>query len=295
MNKTQIEWADWTWNPWIGCRKLGGGCLNCYAAARAVNLARHPNERIRDAYRQVSDADGWTGSVKLLPHKLTEPLSVRSPSTVFVASMSDPGLPNIPPQYLDRALAVIAVAGTTIGHAFYALTKRPRNVLRYLTHPEREHRVRIEAMALVAELADRRGSPVRDASAAVSFRWPLGNLAWGVSLWDAASVEHLAADALEIPAAAHVASCEPLLGPLDLRPYLPDAYSGHPTFDAVIAGAETGPSARAMRPDWARRLRDDCAEARIPFFFKRDSSGERHLDGRLHYAMCLKPTKGLQP
>lgn len=30
---TKIEWADHTFNPWIGCTKVGPGCDNCYAKA----------------------------------------------------------------------------------------------------------------------------------------------------------------------------------------------------------------------------------------------------------------------
>ncbi|MET0439159.1 MAG: DUF5131 family protein [Devosia sp.] len=30
---TKIEWADHTWNPWIGCTKVGSPCDNCYAEA----------------------------------------------------------------------------------------------------------------------------------------------------------------------------------------------------------------------------------------------------------------------
>lgn len=36
----------------------------------------------------------------------------------------------------------------------------------------------------------------------------------------------------------------------------------------VIVGGESGPGARPMHPDWARRLRDQCAQANAPFFFK---------------------------
>lgn len=36
----------------------------------------------------------------------------------------------------------------------------------------------------------------------------------------------------------------------------------------VIAGGESGPHARPMHPDWPRSLRDQCAEAGVPFFFK---------------------------
>jgi protein gp37 len=36
----------------------------------------------------------------------------------------------------------------------------------------------------------------------------------------------------------------------------------------VIAGAETGPGARPMNPEWARSLRDQCQAAEVLFFFK---------------------------
>jgi protein gp37 len=38
--------------------------------------------------------------------------------------------------------------------------------------------------------------------------------------------------------------------------------------DLVIAGGESGDGARPMHPDWARKLRDQCAAAGVPFFFK---------------------------
>lgn len=41
-----------------------------------------------------------------------------------------------------------------------------------------------------------------------------------------------------------------------------------PTIDWVIVGGESGSSARPMHPDWARSLRDQCAQAGVPFFFK---------------------------
>jgi hypothetical protein len=56
-----------------------------------------------------------------------------------------------------------------------------------------------------------------------------------------------------------------------------DEYS---SIDQVICGAETGPGARPMELDWARSVRDQCQAAEVPFFFKRDSDGNRELDGR---------------
>ncbi len=41
-----------------------------------------------------------------------------------------------------------------------------------------------------------------------------------------------------------------------------------PRIDWVICGGESGPKARPMHPDWARSLRDQCADAGVPFFFK---------------------------
>ena len=31
---TKIEWADHTFNPWVGCTKVTPGCDHCYAEAR---------------------------------------------------------------------------------------------------------------------------------------------------------------------------------------------------------------------------------------------------------------------
>lgn len=36
----------------------------------------------------------------------------------------------------------------------------------------------------------------------------------------------------------------------------------------MVVGGESGSDARPMHPDWARSLRDQCAAAAVPFFFK---------------------------
>lgn len=69
---------------------------------------------------------------------------------------------------------------------------------------------------------------------------------------------------LEVPAIVRFVSCEPLLGRLDLRKWL----RGIPRIDWVIAGGESGHRARPMNPEWARDLRDQCANAAVPFHFK---------------------------
>ena len=74
-------------------------------------------------------------------------------------------------------------------------------------------------------------------------------------------------------------SVEPLLGrigPIDL-----DGISW------VIVGGESGPGARPMDIDWAREMRDQCAEQEVEFFFKQwggktAKANGRVLDGELH-------------
>lgn len=64
-----------------------------------------------------------------------------------------------------------------------------------------------------------------------------------------------------IPAQVHFWSVEPMLGDLGEIPR-----NIMPSW--VIVGGESGPHARPMHPDWARDLRDQCAAAGVPYFFK---------------------------
>ena len=112
-------------------------------------------------------------------------------------------------------------------------------------------------------------------------------LDWPQNLWVGTSIEldsyafrakHLAT----VPASIRFLSCEPLLGAL---PSL--------SLDGVhwvIAGGESGARYRPVQLGWLRALRDQCAEAGVPFFFKQwggrtPKAGGRLLDGDLHDAM----------
>ncbi|MEK7125261.1 MAG: DUF5131 family protein, partial [Patescibacteria group bacterium] len=72
-----------------------------------------------------------------------------------------------------------------------------------------------------------------------------------------------------VPAAGKFISCEPMLDEIDISGAL----------DWVVCGAETGPGKRPMELAWAQSLRDQCATAGVPFFFKKDSGGNTTLDG----------------
>ena len=122
-------------------------------------------------------------------------------------------------------------------------------------------------------------------------------LDWPAYVWMGVSVESQrwldrCAVLRQIPAAVKFVSCEPLLGPLELD------LTG---LDWVIVGGESGPGARAMDPEWARQLRDQCVHQQVPFFFKQwgewDAQGQRvgkrsagrHLDDQLWSEMPATP------
>ena len=114
--------------------------------------------------------------------------------------------------------------------------------------------------------------------------WDTERSAWPDHIWAGTSVENQYwADRRipilqKIPAKVRFLSVEPLLKAVDLSPYLP-------TLQWVIVGGESGHRARPMNEEWALRIRDDCIEVGIPFFFKQwggrtSKSRGRELDGR---------------
>jgi protein gp37 len=108
------------------------------------------------------------------------------------------------------------------------------------------------------------------------------SLPWPSNVWMGVSIEnrrfvHRADYLREVPAAVRFVSAEPLLGPLE---GLDLSY-----IDWLIAGGESGPRHRPVRPEWVRELRDRCLVEHVAFFFKqwggiRSKTGGRLLDGR---------------
>jgi protein gp37 len=107
-------------------------------------------------------------------------------------------------------------------------------------------------------------------------------LPWEPHIWMGVSVETqsytIRIDHLrKTGAVVKFLSLEPLLGPLP-RLNLEGT-------DWVIVGGESGPGARPMDPAWVLEIRDQCLDARVPFFFKqwggtRKKKTGRELDGR---------------
>ena len=261
---TTIEWTEKTWNPVRGCIKVSPGCKHCYAETFAERWCGTPGH----AYEQGFDP-------LLVPHKLAEPLTWKKPATVFVNSMSDLFGEFVPDDYIA---AVHGVMAATPRHTYRILTKRAERLPRFMAWMDTAFSVRVRlAEALAAALDD---TPDRRLTFDVSpaKTWPLPNVWYGVSVEDrkhgVPRIEHLR----RTTAAVRFLSIEPLLedvGDLDLT-----------GIHWVIAGAESGQKARPMEDNWVRRVRDQCVEQGVKFFFKQraTASGKKislpMLDGR---------------
>jgi protein gp37 len=261
---TTIEWTrnddgtpGRTWNPATGCTKISAGCDNCYAETIAERFRGHA------AFPKGFD-------VQLRHEKVNDPLTWRKPTRVFVNSMSDLFHQDIDAAWIADIFAVMAAAQK---HTFQLLTKRHARMRHLLNDPAFVDQVRSRAHG--------KGLP------ADQWQWPLTNVWLGVSVEDQKWADIRIPALLHTPAAVRFLSCEPLLGPVDLKQAVIPMGSerGHGLtasyvhaggcctnrlhgIDWVIAGGESGRKARAMHPDWARGLRDQCAQASIPFFFK---------------------------
>ncbi len=100
------------------------------------------------------------------------------------------------------------------------------------------------------------------------------NVWLGVTAEDQAEAARRLPGLLAIPAAVRWISAEPLLAPLDLRPWL-----GWHAISWVIAGGESGGGARPMHPAWARRLRDQCAASGAAFWMKQTGGNRANWPG----------------
>ena len=71
--------------------------------------------------------------------------------------------------------------------------------------------------------------------------------------------------------------CEPLLGAIDLRPYLDAAH-----IEEVAAGGESGDGARVCDFDWVKRISRDCETAGVRFSYHQTGALLRR-DGKLYH------------
>jgi protein gp37 len=278
MQKTNIEWCDYTWNPITGCSPASEGCANCYAAAIAKRFKKP-----------------W-GTPVFHPEKLAEPMRLRKPSRIFVNSVSDLFHEGGSWAWVDKILSVVAACPQ---HTFIVLTKRADRMGRYFRslYTTKMAATRLGAAMSFLNLGDDKyGSVINSIEGRFgpndSVGWPMRNLWLGVSVENQARADERIPLLLQTPAAVRFISVEPMLEEVSLRNYYREegsgCYSTHLDYlDWVICGPESGPKARPFKLDWARSLRDQCAAAAVPFFFKgvaaKGGGKDYLLDGARHF------------
>lgn len=291
---TAIGWTHWpgtkgeTLIDVTGCDPASPGCGahlgpgNCYSAVLSSStgprgLAHHPR------YEGVAVDGQFTGVVRLHPEMLEVPLHHVNRRTYFHNSMSDTFHPKVPDSFIAAHLAVMAF---TVRHNSLELTKR---------HSRLAALLRSAAFRDLVEVEYRR----RFGGDAPDITWPLPNVAFGVSVEDQERAEMRMPKLVE---AAQYAECvfvsaEPLLGEVNLAPWLPHFPPGRLW---VIGGGQSGPGYQPVQLEHLRRLRDDCGQFGVPFFLKqiggrRPTSGGKTLDGREHVAFPSMAYRTVSP
>lgn len=256
-----ISWTHHSFNGWWGCFKVSDGCKNCYAETFSKRTGR-------DIWGPPATTDRRTFGDKHWAEPLAWDKAAREAGErhrVFAFSMADV-FEDHPSVWNERNRLWDLIAETT-NLDWLLLTKRPENVMGMVPTDWSHH--------------------------------------WPAYVWLGTSVEHQqAADEriphlLRPPAAVRFLSCEPLLGPVDLRSrymvecpscgrshlgYCEDPKAG---IGWVIAGGESGPKHRPMGLDWLTGIVDQCREAGVKVFVKQDSGMYPGRQGRIPDAYWL--------
>jgi protein gp37 len=242
MNKSKIEWCDYTWNPVTGCLH---GCEYCYARRIANRFGgaseTHYNEcvgeecqwyteetgKIHDLEEPIYDVD--RGHNAPYPfgfdptfhrYRLTEPQKIKKPQKIFVCSMADLFGDWVPDEWIEEVFKTCEKAPQ---HTYMFLTKNP---YRYLQLHIRE-------------------------------KLPKASNCWyGTTLTGQGRLPFNCLDFKQ-----NFVSIEPLLG--DVSDKLPFT-----NIQWVIVGAQTGPGAVPPKPEWVQSIIDQCRCAKVPIFLK---------------------------
>jgi protein gp37 len=277
---TGIEWCDKTFNIAWGCEKHSPGCKNCYAERDSTRYGHKVFGPAKTTERRTFGDGHWAEPLKWNRDAMVTGIRLR----VFCSSMADwaEDHPTIAAQ-LPRMWALIRA---TPWLDWLLLTKRIERVSQLLPDD-----------------------------------WGAGyaNVWLGTSVENQHYADKRIPHLIAIPAAIRFLSCEPLLGPVDLKPWLrkvredllmtdgqydeakheannatkifahPDAWAIH----WVIDGGESGFTARPAELDWYRQHRDQCDHYGVPYLLKqlggRGVTKEQVrggpyalLDGKLH-------------
>ena len=241
-NKTAIGWTDFTSNP---IKPVGGGwgCSKVspgckHCYAETLNMRFGNKRKFSGSWEFRLDEKEMDGLVKLNAKAGFE----GSRPKVFLGDMTDIFHESIPYTMLADLFSLLDSLGNL---TIQTLTKRVDRMERFANQVSGDH--------------------------------------WPEHIWAGTSVEnsnylwrldHLA----PVPAAVRFVSLEPLLGSVDLAPWLipvvpappPEAMNG--SINWVIIGGESGPGFRPMDIAWMESVAADCQAAGVACYIKQASA-----------------------
>lgn len=280
MGLSTIQWTRYTFNAWLGCRKVAPECVNCYITNTPTFKFRgltHGPVRVRTAESTWKQPLAWDRREqkerKRYPDQCEKcGLSVcgevhdwicpaQYENGVFVGDKVPPCggriIANARPRPRVFSLSLgdwlddenvpiewfadlLKLIHDTPNLDWLMLTKRPQNWLRRMG----------DAYAALFG----KGDPI----IYWMEKWRDG--APPANVWIGVSAGADQAAALDIPARVHFLSCEPMLHPVDSNLL--------PRFDWVIFGGESGSKARECNIGWIREGVDLCRTHGIAPFVK---------------------------
>lgn len=303
-----IEWTDATWNPLRGCSRVSSGCQHCYAERVAARFSGpgmpyegliHPstggwNGKVQLVPEVLGQPWHWVKPRRIFVNSMSDLFHESVPfeyvaAVFWVMSVTTRHTYQVLTKRPERMLEF-----------FQWLLKRQDVDFYPVTHDKAGYWMANEVCDIghenpaIKALGWTPSTSTRGGYDNCGPGWPYHNVWLGVSVENQETADERIPLLLQCPAAVRWLSCEPMLGPVDLWPsaFLPcprsegmimDPTTGayecckecdftgvgdEPGIDWIVAGGESGTGARPMHPDWARSLRDQCASAGVPFFFK---------------------------
>lgn len=247
MNKTEIKWTDFSWNPVTGCKEVSPGCAFCYAREIANGNRYGKNPGFPNGF-----------GLTLKPERMDDPMKLQEPSMIFVNSMSDLFWEEIPEWYVRAILRVIELCPQ---HVFQVLTKRPERML---------------AFSLMSPFPDNLWAGVT-----IESQEQAGRL--DVLKHVQAKVRFISAEPLLSPLDLDWSAVDWVITGGESGNHLNDPRMCGKRGLAEWVGGVWVP--RASRIDWVRQIRDGCVSSGTHFFHKQwggpySKSAGRTLDGR---------------
>lgn len=280
MNRTSIQWTDFSANPlkyrdkdgkvvWA-CVHHSPGCINCYSEALAKRWHRGGDFNVQT----------MAGLTPFLDEAVMEKMRTYQPASghrCFVADMTDLFGEWVPDELLNRLYSEVLEQRTDV--TWQLLTKRSDRMRKYLSWRYSEHRL------------------------------PSRHIWHGFSAEDQTRYDLRLREMLVTPSAVRFVSIEPQIAFLDPRlergycrsckQFTEGSITGHcfdptsPCFegemcigdglDWVIVGGESGHGARPFEIEWAQEIQRQCAATGVAFFLKQLGSVPVVAAGRPQY------------